>query len=110
MLKKTFFVLLFIPTTALLFSFNKTTKQQVLKTIIIDAGHGMMPNGGHNGAKGKYSYEDDICLAVSKKLVELISKDFPEVKQLIYFKLSEQSFQISFNSNSSNGDSSRGAA
>ena len=80
MLKKTFFVLLFIPTTALLFSFNKTKKQQVLKTIIIDAGHGMMPNGGHNGAKGKYSYEDDICLAVSKKLVELISKDFPEVK------------------------------
>ncbi len=37
--------------------------------------------------------------------LELSIKDFPEVKQLIYFKLSEQSFQISFNN-----DSSRGAA
>jgi N-acetylmuramoyl-L-alanine amidase len=80
MLKKTFLLLLFVPSTALLFSFSQTKKQQVLKTIIIDAGHGIMANGGHNGAKGTYSYEDDICLAVSKKLVELINKEFPEIK------------------------------
>jgi N-acetylmuramoyl-L-alanine amidase len=80
MLKKTFLVLFFIPTTALLFSFSKQNKQQVLRTIIIDAGHGIMSNGGHNGAKGSYSYEDDICLAVSKKLVTLLNKEFPDVK------------------------------
>jgi len=80
MLKKSILVLFFIPTTALLFSFNREKKQQVLKTVIIDAGHGIMPGGGHNGAKGNFSYEDDICFAVSKKLVEMINKDFPEIK------------------------------
>ena len=80
MLKKTLLAFFFIPTIAVLFSFNKPAKQQVLKTIIIDAGHGIMSNGGHNGAKGSYSYEDDICLAVSKKLVALLNKEFPEVK------------------------------
>ena len=82
MLKKTLLAFFFIPTIAVLFSFNKPAKQQVLKTIIIDAGHGIMANGGHNGAKGSYSYEDDICLAVSKKLVALLNKEFPEVKMI----------------------------
>jgi hypothetical protein len=27
-----------------------------------------MTNGGHNGAKGAYSYEDEICLAVSERI------------------------------------------
>ena len=80
MLKKSFLVFLFIPTTALLFSFSEQNKQQVLRTIIIDAGHGIMANGGHNGAKGAYSYEDEICLAVSKKLVDLLHKEFPDVR------------------------------
>lgn len=81
MLKKTILALLFIPTSALLFSFSRpAAKQQVLRTIIIDAGHGIMSGGGHNGAKGTYSYEDDICLAVSKKLVTLVEKEFPGVK------------------------------
>lgn len=53
---------------------------QVLKTVIIDAGHGIMANGGHNGAKGSYSYEDDICLAVSKKLVAQMRQEFPNIK------------------------------
>ena len=81
MLKKTILLLLFIPTTALLYSFDRpVAKQQVLKTIIIDAGHGIMANGGHNGAKGAYSFEDDICLDISKKLVALMEQDFPGVK------------------------------
>lgn len=88
MLKKTL-LLLFFPTSALIVSFlsSFTTpsqkpqqKEQVLRTIIIDAGHGIMANGGHNGAKGTYSYEDDICLAVSKKLVDLVKQEFPDVK------------------------------
>lgn len=80
MLKKSILALLLIPASALLFSFICAPKQQVLRTIIIDAGHGIMSNGGHNGAKGNYSYEDDICLAVSKKLVSMINRDFPDVK------------------------------
>ncbi len=70
MFKKTFLVATSIALSALLTSFAPAKKkQQVIKTIIIDAGHGIMANGGHNGAKGAYSYEDDVCLAVSKKLV-----------------------------------------
>ena len=89
MLKKTLLLLVVIPSTALvvsLLSSFTTSKQkaqqkdQVLRTVIIDAGHGIMSNGGHNGAKGSYSYEDDICLDISKKLVALLKKEFPEVK------------------------------
>lgn len=81
MLKKTLVLLSIIAGSALLYSFTKVKpQQQVLRTIIIDAGHGIMKNGGHNGAKGSYSYEDDICLAVSKKLVSMVSKELPDVK------------------------------
>jgi N-acetylmuramoyl-L-alanine amidase len=88
MLKKTLLVLFLIPTSALVSILSSFTspgqkqlrKDQVLKTIIIDAGHGIMADGGHNGAKGTYSYEDDICLAISKKLVAQVQKEFPDVK------------------------------
>jgi N-acetylmuramoyl-L-alanine amidase len=88
MLKKTLLLLFFIPASALVVSIlssfttpgQKAQKDQVLRTIIIDAGHGIMASGGHNGAKGSYSYEDDICLSVSKKLVALVKKEFPDVK------------------------------
>lgn len=67
MLKKTFLIVALISFSTVLTSFKpEKEKQAVLKTIIIDAGHGVMNNGGHNGAKGTYSYEDEICLAVSK--------------------------------------------
>ncbi len=81
MLKKTLVLLSFVAGSALLYSFKKAEpKQQVLKTIVIDAGHGIMKNGGYNGARGSYSYEDEICLAVSKKLVAMVSKELPDVK------------------------------
>jgi len=88
MLKKTCLLLFSILTLAvvsILSSFTTTEqkpqqKEQVLRTIVIDAGHGIMPSGGHNGAKGTYSYEDDICLAVSKKLVTLVKQQFPDIK------------------------------
>ncbi len=54
-------------------------KQKVVKTIIIDAGHG----GSDGGAKGAYSYEKDICLAISLKLQEVLAKELPEVKLLM---------------------------
>lgn len=59
---------------------NGEKKQKVIKTIIVDAGHGIMENGGHNGAKGAYSYEDDICLAVSKELVKNFQQEMPEIR------------------------------
>jgi len=55
-------------------------KQKVVRTIIVDAGHGIMANGGHNGAKGVYSYEDEICLAISKELVKKFKEELPEIK------------------------------
>jgi N-acetylmuramoyl-L-alanine amidase len=55
------------------------TKQKVVRTIIIDAGHG----GTDGGAKGAYSYEKDICLAISKKLQEVLAKEMPDVKLLM---------------------------
>ena len=69
MLKRTILAFLLIPSSALFFSFAKPVNQQVLRTIIVDAGHGIKGSGGHDGAKGSFSYEDDICLAISKKLV-----------------------------------------
>lgn len=78
--KVVFIVILFSFSTALTSFRPAEKKQQVLKTVIIDAGHGIMANGGHNGAKGTYSYEDDICLAVSKKLVAQLKQAYPEIK------------------------------
>ncbi len=81
MIKKSliFFTAVFI--SPLLFSFIPVGgKQRVLKTIIVDAGHGIMPNGGYNGAKGSYSHEDDICLAIAKDLVAELAEALPEIK------------------------------
>jgi N-acetylmuramoyl-L-alanine amidase len=66
----------------LLFSFAPPNKgeQKILKTIIVDAGHGIMENGGYNGAKGSYSYEDVIALAVAKELVNQLHEVLPEVR------------------------------
>ena len=80
MLKKLVLFLSFIILSAFLTSFKPVPKQQVLKTIIIDAGHGIMASGGHNGAKGRYSHEDEICLAIAKKLVAKNKQVFYEVK------------------------------
>ncbi len=67
-----------------LFSFTskeekKETKQRVVKTIIIDPGH-----GGHDaGARGAYSNEKDLCLAISLKLEEVLARELPDVKLLM---------------------------
>ncbi|HEX6333305.1 MAG TPA: hypothetical protein VFZ78_03700, partial [Flavisolibacter sp.] len=67
MLKKSIIAFSFIACIALLISFRGINSgKQVVRTVIIDAGHGIMANGGYNGAKGRYSHEDDIALSVSK--------------------------------------------
>ena len=80
-MKKTILVVFFVPSITVLFSFipKKDGKKKVLKTIIVDAGHGLMPRGGHNGAKGTYSYEDDICLAIDRELVSQLHEAFPDI-------------------------------
>ncbi len=85
MVKQALAFFLFISLCFTIFSFinddkKENVKQRVIKTIIVDAGHGIMDNGGHNGAKGAYSYEDDICLAVSKELVKNFQLEMPEIK------------------------------
>ncbi|MDQ3279594.1 MAG: N-acetylmuramoyl-L-alanine amidase [Bacteroidota bacterium] len=80
MVKKTLSLFTLLAALVVMTAYEPAPKQQVLRTIIIDAGHGAMPSGGHNGAKGSYSYEDEICFAVSKKLVSQLKKEFPDVK------------------------------
>jgi N-acetylmuramoyl-L-alanine amidase len=85
MIKKTVFFFLVVALGITISSFEKKSpagknKQKVIRTIIVDAGHGIMENGGHNGAKGSYSYEDDICLAVSKLLVKNFQEQLPEIR------------------------------
>lgn len=82
MIKRTFLIFLTAAFCFSFFSFNKSepagTKQKAIKTIVIDPGH-----GGHDGgAKGQYSNEKDICLAVSLKVGALIEKQFPDIKVL----------------------------
>jgi N-acetylmuramoyl-L-alanine amidase len=68
-------VILFLPFFFTLFSFSQTSKN-VLETIVIDPGHG----GDFSGAKGSYSYEKNVTLAVSLKLGKAIEKEFPDTK------------------------------
>jgi N-acetylmuramoyl-L-alanine amidase len=73
MMRKLCFLLVSFPFFTALTSFTKERKQKVLKTVIIDAGH-----GGHDGgARGVYSSEKDICLGVALKLGQAISKEMP---------------------------------
>lgn len=84
MFNKTLIILCCFSVFTLHTSFTKERKQKVLKTIIIDAGH-----GGHDGgAKGVYSNEKDICLDVALKLGQYLSKELPEVK-LIYTRTTD---------------------
>jgi N-acetylmuramoyl-L-alanine amidase len=54
------------------------TQKPVIKTIIIDAGHG----GSDNGARGDYSFEKDICLDIALQLGKKLEQEFPNIKVL----------------------------
>jgi len=77
MIKKnsiTLFIFLLLP-FVFSFCFCQTNKK-VLRTIIIDPGHG----GIDPGAKGSYSTEAEVSLAVSLKLGDAIKEEFPDMK------------------------------
>lgn len=57
---------------------GKAQKEQ-LKTIIIDAGHGL-PN---SNAEGKYSYESALTLAIALKLSDRLKEVLPDCKILL---------------------------
>ena len=58
--------------------------KKVLRTIIIDPGHG----GLDQGAKGSYSTEAEVSLAVSLKLGKAIEQEFPDTK-IIYTRTTD---------------------
>ncbi len=90
MIKRTtlFFLIVSLGITIFSFEINKQPdtdgKQKVIRTIVIDPGHG----GSDAGAKGQYSYEKDICLAVSLKLGKMIQEQFPDIK-LVYTRTTD---------------------
>ncbi|WP_341840507.1 N-acetylmuramoyl-L-alanine amidase [Chitinophaga caseinilytica] len=51
-------------------------QEKPIRTIVVDAGHG----GTDHGARGGYSSEKDVTLAVSLKLGKVLEEMFPDVK------------------------------
>jgi N-acetylmuramoyl-L-alanine amidase len=57
--------------------------QKKIKTIIVDAGHGGKDGGAHGAYEGGLgSWEKNITLAISNKLVAELQKDLPDVKTI----------------------------
>ena len=54
---------------------KKDTSAFRVRTIIVDAGH-----GGHTGASGSYSTEEQVTLALALKLQKAIQKELKDVK------------------------------
>lgn len=71
-----FFTFLFLTSFSIGPALKTSPKQNTLRTIVIDAGHG----GQDIGAKGAYSYEKNITLAIALKLQATMQKAFPDVK------------------------------
>jgi len=70
-------ILLCFTSFRLIPSYHTTrVNQNTLRTIVIDAGHG----GKDFGAKGAYSYEKNVTLAVALKLQGTLQQAMPEVK------------------------------
>lgn len=51
------------------------TDNQLLKTIVIDAGHG----GKDPGCHGSFAHEKHVCLAIALRLGELIKSKYPNI-------------------------------
>src|SRR3954451_2022034 len=88
MLKKIFLFTTLTGTLSIFTSFKNVTPKQVqkpaLRTIIIDAGHGL-PDPG---AEGKYSTESQLTLAIAMKVGEQLKTLLPDCK-IIYTRTDE---------------------
>jgi N-acetylmuramoyl-L-alanine amidase len=78
MMKKLAALLIVIGMFCFITSFNKypVNIKPVLRTVIIDAGHG----GQFHGTKGLISKEEDVTLEIALKLGEAIKKEFSDIK------------------------------
>jgi N-acetylmuramoyl-L-alanine amidase len=77
MIKKLAVLLILSGIACFISSFHIIPKQKsILKTIIIDPGHG----GFDPGTKGLISKESDVALAISLKLGKAIQDEFPDMK------------------------------
>jgi N-acetylmuramoyl-L-alanine amidase len=88
MLKRTILFLIPVFISILLLSFAEKnvapSPKATIKTLIIDPGHG----GIDPGARGLFSNEADVSLAVSLKFGKALEKEFPEVK-VIYTRTTD---------------------
>jgi len=89
MMKKTLLILFLFSSTSILFSFTNENYEEgkprnTIKTIVIDPGHG----GFDSGAKGSFSTESQVSLAVSLKLGAAIQKEFPDIK-IVYTRTTD---------------------
>jgi N-acetylmuramoyl-L-alanine amidase len=55
---------------------NTTNETPVLKTVVIDAGHG----GKDPGCHGASAHEKTVCLSMALKLGDMIKKKYPNIK------------------------------
>lgn len=55
---------------------NATSETPVLKTVVIDAGHG----GKDPGCHGSSAHEKTVCLSMALKLGDMIKKKYPNIK------------------------------
>ena len=58
------------------FSQSGKAEKQLIKTVVIDAGHG----GKDPGCHGNFAFEKVVCLEIALKLGALIKAKYPEVK------------------------------
>ncbi|TMI93470.1 MAG: N-acetylmuramoyl-L-alanine amidase [Bacteroidetes bacterium] len=64
--------------------FTQQSQKKVLRTIVIDPGHG----GIDPGARGSFSTEAEVSLAVSMKLGKAIGQEFPDTK-IVYTRTTD---------------------
>lgn len=87
MMKRVILLLFPICISIFLFSFivkNEKPPKAQIKTLIIDPGHG----GIDPGARGNFSYEADVSLAVSLKFGKALQDQFPDLK-IIYTRTTD---------------------
>jgi N-acetylmuramoyl-L-alanine amidase len=85
-MKKTLLLLSFF-SVAIFFGpncFSQQSQKKVLRTIVIDPGHG----GLDQGASGSFSTEAQVSLSVSLKLGKAIEQEFPDTK-IVYTRTTD---------------------
>ena len=108
MMRKIAFVF-FLSLPVILFYTRKTVYGQpapknLLKTIIVDAGHG----GEDNGARGDFSFEKDICLDIALKVGKLLEEELPDTK-ILYTRVTDVYPTIHARADFANANKIRGA-